>query len=263
MTGTRTALVTGGGSGIGAAAAVALARDGFRCVVVGRSADTLERTRRLADGASNPVVPWVTDVTDAADRERLVADCRQRFGGVDVLVNCATSTAFEPLLDFAYATWREVLAVNLDACFFLAQATLPDMRAAGWGRIVNVGSVYGQVALDNNVYRERLPADADGRGPVREVAYAAAKGALRQLTRELAVSCARWGVTVNTVVPGMFPGHPKRMPDPLRARLLERIPLGRFGEPHEAAEAIAFLASDRAAYVTGSELVVDGGWTAW
>ena len=260
----RTAVVTGGGSGIGKATAAVLARAGYRCVIVGRTRETLETAAAAAD-AILPVELCVADVTLRDGRERIVVECRERFGGIDVLINSATVTALEPLLDYTETSWREVLAVNLDACFFLAQLAIEDMRVKGWGRIINIGSVYGQVVLDNRLYRERLAMDANGRGPVREVAYAVAKGAVRQLTKELAVICAPWGITVNTIVPGMFPGDrdDDRMPHEMRERFLERIPVGRFGAPQEVGYAVEFLASDKAAYVTGSELVVDGGWMLW
>jgi NAD(P)-dependent dehydrogenase (short-subunit alcohol dehydrogenase family) len=257
----RTAVITGGGSGIGRATAAVLARAGHRVVIVGRTEETLHAARDAIGDTPGAVVPCVADVTQPLERERLIAECDRAFGGVDILVNSATVTALEPVLDYAERSWRDVLATNLDACFFLAQLAIEGMRARGWGRIVNIGSVYGQVALDNRVYREILAEDAGDRGPVREVAYAAAKGAIRQLTRELAVTTARWGITVNTVVPGMFPGDP--VPQDTRDRLLERIPVGRFGNPEEIGHAVAYLVSDHASYVTGSELVVDGGWTAY
>lgn len=255
----RTVLVTGGGSGIGQATAAVLARAGYRCAIVGRNAERLE----AAAAAMAGVRAYAGDVTREQDRRLIIERCREELGGIDVLVNSATVTAMEPLLDFSERSWREVLAINLDACFFLAQQVIEDMRARGWGRIVNIGSVYGQVALENRVYRGSLREDADGRGPEREVAYAAAKGAIRQLTRELAVTCAPWGITVNSVVPGMFPARPEDVPAETRERLLERVPLGRFGRPEEIGHAIEYLVSDRAGYVTGSELLVDGGWTAW
>lgn len=256
----RTAVITGAGSGIGKATATVLARAGHRCLLVGRTIETLEAARaEIADPALEVAV-CAADVTTDDGRRTVIVECDRRFGGAEILVNSATVTALEPVLDYSERSWREVLAINLDACFFLAQLALDGMRAGGWGRIVNVGSVYGQVALDNRLYREVLAEDADGRGPVREVAYAAAKGAVRQLTRELAVTAAPWGITVNTVVPGMFPADPEAVPEEMRARVLERIPVGRFGSPDEVGYAIEFLVSDRAAYVTGSELVVDGGW---
>ena len=261
----RTAVVTGGGSGIGKATAAVLARAGYQCVIVGRTRETLETAAAAVDDAVLSIDVCVADVALPDGRERIVHECRERFGGIDLLINSATVTALQPVLDYTETSWREVLAVNLDACFFLAQLAIEDMRAKGWGRIINIGSVYGQVVLDNQLYREKLAVDAGGRGPVREVAYAAAKGAVRQLTRELAVTCAPWGITVNTVVPGMFPGDRDRdhMPHDMRRRFLERIPLGRFGAPQEIGYAVEFLASDKAGYVTGSELVVDGGWMLW
>lgn len=256
----RTVVVTGGGSGIGKATVAVLSRAGYHVVAVGRDETKLKAAQAETGEVTGSITACAADVTQAEGREKILETCRERFDGVDIVVNCATVTALEPILDYKEQSWRDVLAINLDACFFLAQAAIEGMRAKGWGRIINVGSVYGQVALDNRLYEEVFSVDADGRGPVREAAYAAAKGGIRQLTRELAVVCAPWGITVNSVVPGMFPADPDSLPEAQRDRFLERIPLGRFGAPEEAAYAIEYLVSDKAAYVTGTELVVDGGW---
>jgi NAD(P)-dependent dehydrogenase (short-subunit alcohol dehydrogenase family) len=136
-------------------------------------------------------------VTEEAGRAAIAAACLDHNGSIDVLVNNAGATATAPLLDYEEAHWEHVFATNVAAAFFMARAVLPAMRDARWGRIVNIGSVYGSLGLNNDYYEGRLPWDTPGdAGPVREVAYSASKGALLQLTRELATAVGRWNVTV-------------------------------------------------------------------
>jgi NAD(P)-dependent dehydrogenase (short-subunit alcohol dehydrogenase family) len=138
------------------------------------------------------------------------------------------------------------------------------MRDAQWGRIVNIGSVYGSLGLNNDYYEGRLPWDTPGgAGPVREVAYSASKGALLQLTRELATAVGRWNVTVNTVTPGMVPVDAIPMAPLIRHRLEAMTPMRRTGTPSDIAAAVRYLVSEEASFVTGGELRVDGGWSIW
>lgn len=138
------------------------------------------------------------------------------------------------------------------------------MRDHGGGRIVNIGSVYGSLGLNNTYYGARLPWITDGnRGPVREVAYSASKGAVLQLTRELATALGPWNITVNTVTPGMIPVAAIPMAEDIRDRLSGMTPLGRVGLPSEIAPAVWFLAGPGASFITGAELKIDGGWSIW
>lgn len=260
QTAARTVIVSGGGTGIGRAIVERFLRNGDRVVVAGRRAEPLHEIARL----SGQVVPVVADVTSPDGRAAIV-DAATRDGcSIDVLVNNAGVTAMAPLLEYTVEQWRTVFATHAEAMFFLAQAVTPSMRDAGKGRIVNIGSVYGSLGLNNSFYGDSLPWETvGGNGPIREVAYSAAKGAVLQLTRELATALGRWGITVNSVTPGMIPVDAIPMPDATRQRLSQSTPLGRVGTAAEVAGVVNFLAGDEASFVTGAEFRVDGGWSIW
>lgn len=258
----RVAIVTGAGTGIGQAIALALAEAGRRVVIVGRRAEPLQDTvaRSPKPGL---IVAMAGDITDAQDRARVVGDTAERFGRIDILVNNAGIASIAPLLSSTEGEWRRVMATNVDAAFFMAQAALPHMRERQWGRIVNIGSVYGVLAL-NPAFYDSFGEDPKF-GPQRQPAYHTSKGAMLNLTRDLAVAVAKWKVTVNTVSPGMIVTDQSRglLSEEVKRKLSEMTPLARFGEPMEIAYAVRFLASDEAAFITGEELRVDGGWTIW
>ena len=231
MTEQRVAIVTGAGTGIGQAIALKLAGSGIRTLIVGRREAPLAET--VARGpAENPIVSLSADITDAADRERILALALERFGRVDILVNNAGVSSIEPLLSASEAEWRRVMATNVDAAFFMAQAVLPTMRARNWGRIVNIGSVYGVLGLNAALY-DAFFADEGALGPRRQPAYHTSKGAILNLTRDLAAAVARWGVTVNTISPGMVVTEQSEgiISDEVIRRLCELTPVGRFGKP--------------------------------
>lgn len=256
----RVAIVTGAGTGIGRSIAVGLANAGVKCVAMGRRREPLEEAVALAP---ERIVAMTGDITDAADRERVVAETARTFGRIDILVNNAGVSAIAPLLETGEDAWRQVMATNVDAAFFMAQQVLPLMRERRWGRIVNIGSVFGVLALNPALY-DAFPEDGPG-GPVRQPAYHTSKGALLNLTRDLAVAVAKWGVTVNTVSPGMIMTDQTRdlLSEAVKRKLSDMTPVGRLGEPAEIAHAVRFLAADEAAFITGAEIRVDGGWTIW
>lgn len=262
----RAAIVTGGATGLGRATVAALSAAGTACVIVGRRRDRLDAAVAALAGRAGAaeVVAVSGDVTDAEDRRRVVAAAVERFGTVDVLVNNAAVSRLAPLLDYPDDAWPQVLETNVTAGFQLAREVLPLMREQRFGRIVNIASVYGSVGLNNAHYEPLVPGETAGdRGPAREVAYAASKGAVIQLTRELAAAVGRWGITVNSVSPGMFPVEDAPIDPGVRERLAAATPLGRVGEPAELAAAVRFLCSEEASFVTGHNLVVDGGWSIW
>jgi NAD(P)-dependent dehydrogenase (short-subunit alcohol dehydrogenase family) len=258
----RVAIVTGAGTGIGQAIALDLADAGIRCVIVGRRREPLDDTVARS-GGDGRIVAVSGDITDAADRERVVEETSRRFGRIDILVNNAGVSSIAPLLAAGEADWRKVMATNVDAAFFMAQLVLPAMRARNWGRIINIGSVYGALAL-NALHYDTFTDDPEF-GPRRQPAYHTSKGAVLNLTRDLAAAVARWGVTVNTVSPGMVITEQSDglLSDEVNRRLCAMTPVGRFGEPAEIAHAVTFLASERAGFITGEELKVDGGWSIW
>jgi NAD(P)-dependent dehydrogenase (short-subunit alcohol dehydrogenase family) len=274
MTGGEPALavVTGAGSGIGRATAVRLARDGQICVLAGRRLEPLRETAELISGEDGRAVTVAADVTTEEGRATILdsvdATATGTGGRLRALVNNAGDTYLAPLFAQDLNRWRDNFALNVEAAAFLSFEAMRRMTlgdgggGGGGGGIVNVASVYGIVALDHAYYQDRIAAETPY-GPERGVAYAAAKGALRQLSRELGVAGAKMGVRVNTVSPGMVdvPRHG------LSREEIERFgaatPMGRMGRPEEIAGAIAFLLSDDASFITGAELIVDGGWTLW
>jgi len=262
----RVAIVTGGGTGLGQAMAEVLAESGVHCGIVGRRTDRLEQTaaQLTESGVPGQIHVIQADVTLTEGRKRAVAECVGRFGRLDVLVNNAGVSARAPLLSQTEQEWRKVMETNVEACFFMAQAAIPHMRSAGWGRIVNIASVYGALGLNAQLYPGMFP-DAGEEGPVRQPAYHTSKGAVLNMTRDLAVAVAPWGITVNSVTPGMFVTEQSRgiISQDVIDSLSRMTPMGRFGQPREVAYAVRFLASEQASFITGAELRVDGGWTIW
>jgi meso-butanediol dehydrogenase/(S,S)-butanediol dehydrogenase/diacetyl reductase len=238
----RIALVTGGASGIGAATVRLLAAEGAAVTVVD-----------LAESAGAAVAAEIgghfhaCDLADPAAPGAMVEAVLARAGRLDVLVNNAGIGSLAEAPDLDPALWRQVLAVDLDAVFLACRAAIPAMRAAGGGTIVNTASISGLA------------------GDYGFAAYNAAKAGLLNLTRALAIDHGKDGIRVNAVCPGLVDtplAAPLAAVPGLMAAWVRDIPLGRAARPEEIAEAIAFLASDAASYMTGAALVVDGGATA-
>jgi NAD(P)-dependent dehydrogenase (short-subunit alcohol dehydrogenase family) len=244
----RVAVVTGASSGIGSALAEGLAQAGARVVLAARR---LERTAQLAlrlRAAGCDAVALPCDVAREADVERLVAETLAQWGRVDVLVNNAGITEVIPAEDEPLATFERVIATNLTGAFLCSQRFGRAMLESGGGAIVNVASVLGLV----------------GSGQVPQASYAASKGGLVNLTRELAAQWARKGIRVNALAPAWFPSEmtADMFDDEDSQRWIRnRTPMGRAGDPSELVGPLLFLASDAASYVTGQVLAVDGGWT--
>jgi NAD(P)-dependent dehydrogenase (short-subunit alcohol dehydrogenase family) len=244
----RRALVTGGNRGLGRVMAQALAEAGADVAVASRSLPECQTAaEEIAASTGRRALAFAADLTVAATVERLVSDVEAGLGPLDILVNNAGVNVRGAAEELSEADWDAVLATNLKAPFLLARAVGPAMCRRGWGRIINLGSILGVVALP-------------GRAP-----YASSKAGVINLTRVLALEWATRGVTVNAICPGPFATDMNRqlLNDPVKYQaFLEKIPMGRWGELHEIAGALVFLASDAASFVTGSALFVDGGWTA-
>ncbi|AYY12386.1 SDR family oxidoreductase [Actinobacteria bacterium YIM 96077] len=256
----RLVIVTGAGSGIGRATAVRLARSGFSCVLVGRNKGPLDETAEWIGGIGGSAYPVSADVATIEGREDVLLATeatRERLYG---LVNNVGDSNISPLLSQDVEAWRENMVLNLESAAFLSFEVIRRVGEGQGGSIVNVASVYGKVALNNRYYDDRLPARTSY-GPVRDVSYAASKGGLRMLSKELAVAAAQMGVRVNTVSPGMI--DVGKLDQDGIDRLSDATPMGRMGCPEEIAGVINFLLSTEASFVTGAEIVVDGGWTAW
>jgi hypothetical protein len=241
----RVALVTGASAGIGARFARVLHAAGARVVVTARRVDRLDALAAELPGS----VPLGADLVDPASVEAMVEAAVDACGPIDVLVNNAGLDLVEPAETQSLADFRRVLDVNLVGLYQVTQVVARGMLARGDGVIVNLSSIHGLVSS----------------APIPSAAYAASKGAIVNLTRELAVQWASRGVRVNALAPGWFPTEMTAdMFDDERSMTFVRrnTPLGRAGEPSELDGALLFLASAASTYVTGHTLVVDGGWTA-
>jgi meso-butanediol dehydrogenase/(S,S)-butanediol dehydrogenase/diacetyl reductase len=241
----KVALITGAASGIGAATARRLAEEGARVFLGDVSDDAgLDLERELGPDVAQF---FRVDVRDVEQVDAFTAACVQRFGRLDVVFNNAGIGAYGRAPDLDPETWRNVLAVDLDAVFYGCRAAIPQLRRTGGGAIVNTASISGLF------------------GDYGLLAYNAAKGAVVNMTRTMAIDHAQENIRVNAVCPGPIATALTKalvaLPA-ISAEYARNIPMGRIGTAEEVAAAVAFLASDDAAYVTGVALVVDGGVTA-
>jgi NAD(P)-dependent dehydrogenase (short-subunit alcohol dehydrogenase family) len=244
----KVAVISGGARGMGAVEAKLFAKEGAK-VVIG---DILEAEGHQVESgiraAGGEAVFARLDVTSETDWQNVVATAVSRFGKLDVLVNNAGLGGPGRIEDTALDDWNRVMAVNATGVFLGTRAAIPAMRAAGGGSIVNISSQLGLVGVETSSPQ-----------------YQASKGAVRLLTKATAIQYARDRIRANSVHPGpiVTPMTEAGRADPVRYRLtVSRIPLGRYGEPEEVAYGVLYLASEESSFVTGSELVIDGGWTA-
>jgi NAD(P)-dependent dehydrogenase (short-subunit alcohol dehydrogenase family) len=241
----KVALVTGAARGIGLATAKRFLADGWSVALLDIDGDNLGRTfTALAKPATTMAI--TCDVADAAGVSRAIEEIGQKFGRLDALVNNAGIAIFKPILDVTYEDWSRVLAVNLTGPFLCTQAAAPLLRDSGGGAIVNITSISGL------------------RASTLRTAYGTSKAGLAHLTQQQAIELAPLGIRVNAVAPGPVDTAMAKAVHTaeIRAAYHDAIPLNRYGLESELAEVIFFLCSERASYITGQTLAVDGGFEA-
>ncbi|MEP6914234.1 MAG: SDR family oxidoreductase [Acidobacteriota bacterium] len=255
-----TAFVSGGAGHLGRAIVAALADAGAHVIVNGRRRDKLDALVGELRGAGLSAEAMAFDVTDAAARDHAFAEIGVRFGGLHVLVNNAHAGRPGTIDSVTDEDFANAHAVHVTAAFGLVKAARPLLAkaaaAAGQASVINVASMYGMVSPDPAVYGTS--------GFNNPPEYGAAKGGLLQLTRYLAVHLAPERIRVNAISPGPFPPESIETQQPQFAAALKgKVPLGRLGRPDDLKGVVLFLASGASGYVTGINLPVDGGWTAW
>jgi gluconate 5-dehydrogenase len=248
----RRALITGGSRGLGRAMAQALAEAGADLVLVGRDADTLERAKAELAALGRRIDAVPADLGDPAAVERMCAAVLAQHGPIDILVNNVGGRRESvPVEGQSLADWQRLMDLNLTSAFLCTRHVGGAMLPRGRGRVINVGSICGQVVTRNIHGRH----------------YETAKAALAGFTRAVAADWARHGVTVNAIAPGGFLTDANRRwfreRPALRGEIEAVIPLGRLGEPDELGPLAVYLASDASSYLTGAVVVIDGGYTLW
>jgi NAD(P)-dependent dehydrogenase (short-subunit alcohol dehydrogenase family) len=247
----RTAIVTGGGRGLGRYMAEALSDAGANVVLCSRKVEPLEEVKEEIEVRGGKALALECDVTDQESVERVVGAAVDTFGSVDVLINNSGATWGAPPTEMPLERFDQVIAVNVRGTFLMSQAVGRHMiEHKSGGTIVNISSVAGLVG-GNPDY-------------MQTVGYNSSKGAIISMTRDLATSWAKHNITVNAIAPGWFPTRMSGgLIEKFAERMLEDIPLRRLGTPEDLKGVVVFLASPAAAYITGQTIVVDGGATAW
>lgn len=262
--GGRVAVVTGGAGILGSRSTAALADHGAQVAVVDLDGDAaVAHAAALAGDYGVTTIGVACDVSDPASVAAMVAHVESELGPIAILHNNAATKGsdlekmFASVADYELTTWREIMAVNLDGLFLVSQAIGTGMAERGVGSIIHTSSIYGLMGPDQRIYEG---SEYLGRPINSPPVYSASKGGVVGLTRYLATYWASAGVRVNAITPG---GIASGQNDEFRARYSARIPLGRMAEAEEVAAGVLFLASDAASYVTGQDLHVDGGLSAW
>lgn len=245
----QSAIVTGASSGLGVTFAETLAERGANLIIAARR---YERLAKVAEGLASKydvkVIPVETDVSQEDHVKRMVKTAIESLGSLEIIVNNAGIASLSPSVDMTLEEWKKVIDVNLTGVFLCARTAAREMIKKGYGKIVNIASIYGAV------------------GDIFHAApYYASKGAVINLTRAFAIEWAPYKINVNAIAPGFFPSEMTEQvfkDEGAMKHILSRTPLGRTGEPLDLKAALVYLASPASNYVTGQTLFVDGGWTA-
>ena len=243
----KVALISGGARGMGAAEAKLFAQEGAKVVIGDILVDEGRRTEAQINETGGECIFVLLDVTDETQWENAVSEAVARFGRLDILVNNAGISGRSKVEDTTVEMWDRVMDINAKGVFLGTKAAIPHMRKLGGGSIINISSIYGIV------------------GSGGSAAYHASKGAVRIFTKSTAIQYARESIRSNSIHPGPIATpmtETSRAARELNQRMLDGIPMGRWARPDEVAYGALYLASDESSFVTGSELVIDGGWTA-
>jgi len=243
----KVALITGSSRGLGRAMASTLAEAGADVVLVSRNLDQLEETARTARAFGAKAFAFQADVTNEADGARLGEFVAREVGGPHILINNAGVNIRKPLIEFSSSEWRQVLDTNLTSVFLMCRCFVPQMKGRGYGRIINMTSTMSHVAIAGRT------------------AYCASKAGLLGFIRALALELAADKITVNGISPGPFAtemNRPLIENAELNKQFLAKIPAGRWGEPQDIGRLALYLCSEDAGFITGTDVVIDGGWTA-
>jgi len=243
----RVAVITGASRGLGKQMAAALAEAGATVALLARHGELLEQVKAGIAERGGKAYAFTADVTDEAALAGVADEIRRQAGTPDILVNNAGINIRKPLREFTLEEWRRVMATNLDGPFLCVRAFVDGMIGKRFGRIINLTSIMSHVSLPGRA------------------AYSASKFGLLGMTKALALELAPYGITVNGISPGPFATEMNTvlMQDPVRnAEFISKIPLGRWGKVEEVGALAVFLCSDEAGFITGDDILIDGGWTA-